>query len=251
MHIQATSKLSRKLLISLGIFLLVLTVLALTRLDREFQFGNLLILFATFLQAFLILHFVHWRWHKFDLSFDAIVKFFSSGFLLGTSSAIFYECLVSIVFGIISFIVIIINMSEEMGDKVADDQKEYVIHYLKSHVWLFVIMAFFRAFVIAALVEELCKYFAFWMVEHPDFMDEEDWNVIPHEPDSELGTEAKGISPCSEVQPLVENAQEMTLKSKGTAITIAMVTASLGFACCENLIYVFTGTPGASIGMGE
>ena len=30
-----------------------------------------------------------------------------------------------------------------------------------------------------------------------------------------------------------------TLQSQGVAITVAMVSVSLGFACCENLIYIF------------
>ena len=32
-------------------------------------------------------------------------------------------------------------------------------------------------------------------------------------------------------------------ESKGVGITIAMVATALGFACCENLLYVFVYTP--------
>jgi hypothetical protein len=246
-HLRAVSKLSRKLLIALGIFLLALTVLALTRLDKQFEFGNLLILIATFLQAFIILHFVHWRWHRFDLSFDAIVKFFSSGFLLGVSLAMVYEYLISFVFGIITFIFVVIDVDVEMqGVQPADPQK-WIVAYLHSHVWIFVISAFFSAFVVAAVTEELCKYFSFWMVEHPDFLNAEDWNAISHNDDKSTGENSR-----NDIQSLVESANDTNLKSKGAAITIAMVTASLGFACCENLMYVFGGALSTgSLVMGE
>lgn len=247
-HLRAVSKLSRNLLIALGILLLVLTVLALTRLDREFEFGNLLILIATFLQAFLILHFVHWRWHRFDLSFDAIVKFFSSGFLLGVSLAMVYEYIISFVFGIITFIFVFIDMDVEMQGAQPDDPQKWFVAYLHSHTWIFVISAFFSAFVVAAVTEELCKYFAFWMVEHPDFLKAEDWNAVSRNDDKSTGENSQ-----NDIQSLVESAKNRTLKSEGAAITIAMVTASLGFACCENLMYVFSGASGTggSLVMGE
>ena len=245
------------MLISLGIFLLLLTILAITGVDKKFRFDNLLILFATFLQAFIILYFVHRRWHRFDLSFDAIVKFFSSGFLLATSLAITFEWLISLVWGIVFYILIIFDIGLEMpnGSEPAGgtDANKWIIAYLQSHVWLFAIAVFFNAFVVAALVEELCKYFAFWMVEHPDFMDEEDWNsaVTSNESNGESNLRGQDISILTKTQMQVQSAKDKSLKSKGAAITIAMVTVSLGFACCENLMYVFTGTSGASLGMGK
>lgn len=38
-------------------------------------------------------------------------------------------------------------------------------------------------------------------------------------------------------------------KSTGTAITVAMVSVALGFACCENLMYVFIYSPTPSLGV--
>jgi len=253
-HLRATSKLAQKLLIALGIFLIALTILALTRLDKQFHFTNLLILIATFLQAFFILHFVHWRWHRFDLSFDAIVKIFSSGFLLGTSLAMAYEWLVSFAFGIVTYILVVFDISAEMHGETPDDPNKWIITYLKSHVWLFAIGVFFNAYVVAALVEELCKYFSFWMLaDHPDFMSEEDWKDVAYdESGTESGSKADEDNTLENaIQPLAEAASHKTVESKGMAITIAMVTAALGFACCENLMYVFSGSRGTSIGMGK
>ena len=38
-------------------------------------------------------------------------------------------------------------------------------------------------------------------------------------------------------------------KSTGSAITVAMVSVALGFACCENLMYVFVYSPAPSLGV--
>lgn len=254
-HIQAVSKLSRNLLITFGAVLLLLTVLALTRVDKQFQFINLLILIATLCQAFFILYFVHWRWHRFDLSFDAVVKLFSSGFILGTTQALIFEWIVQCLWSIIFGIVVIFDLVAEMPPNASsDDLTKWLTAWLHSHVWLFSIAVFVNAYVVAALIEELCKYFSFWMVEHPDYLEEEDCNAITtdnsalEEPQLNVNGR-KGAQ--KDAKTMAESAKNRTLKSKGSAITIAMVTASLGFACCENLMYVFNGTPGASIGMGE
>ncbi len=40
-----------------------------------------------------------------------------------------------------------------------------------------------------------------------------------------------------------QTVYDRSYKSLGCAITIAMITVSLGFACCENLLYVFVYSP--------
>ncbi len=181
----------------------------------------MLVLIATLLQAFLILYFVHWRWNRFVLSLDAVIKFFASGFLLATSTAMVYEWVLSIL--------------------------QYMIHYLHSHVWLFAVAVFVHAFVIAALCEELCKYFSFWMCAHPDLTSEADWNEIS-DADSEEQAGANGNAKSGGpnlIQTFAQDAKEREPKSMGTA------TTALGFACCENLLYVFGSASGESLGMGE
>lgn len=237
------------MLLSLGVALLLLAALSLSKVDKKFEVGNMVILIATFLQTFFILYFVHWRWHRFDISFDAVVKFFSSGFLLATSLAMVYEWVLSFIVGIASYIIIVFDLTAETKqDQIVD--KEFIVKYVQSHLWLYAIGVFVHAFVIAAVVEELCKYFAFWMCPHPDLISEAEWNDI----DESLRHSNTGSSDESRVnviRTLAEDASERTLKSRGFAISVSMVTAALGFACCENLLYVFTGSPGASIGMGE
>jgi RsiW-degrading membrane proteinase PrsW (M82 family) len=251
-HVRAISKLSKKLLFSLGIALLLLTVLALLRVDKQFEIGNMLVLVATLLQAFLILYFVHWRWNRFVLSLDAVIKFFASGFLLATSTAMVYEWVLSILVGIISYFVIVFDIIAESPEQQPnEDPKQYMIHYLHSHVWLFAVAVFVHAFVIAALCEELCKYFSFWMCAHPDLTSEADWNEIS-DADSEEQAGANGNAKSGGpnlIQTFAQDAKEREPTSMGTAITVAMVTTALGFACCENLLYVFGSASGESLGM--
>lgn len=229
--------------------LLLLAILSLSRVDKQFEIGNMLVLIATFLQAFLILHFVHWRWHRFGLSFDAVIKFFSSGFLLGISTAVVYEMVLSFLFSFAFYILIIFDIVAE-GPTPDEDPKDFVVRYLHSHVWLFAIGVFFNAYVVAAVVEELVKYFSFWMCPHPDLISESEWKELGNSLE-ESNASANDTSTRNITQTLAEDANERALKSRGVAITISMVTAALGFACCENLEYVFTGKSGISLGMGE
>lgn len=103
--------------------------------------------------------------------------------------------------------------------------------------------AFLNAFVVAGLVEELGKYLCFWMCEHPDLVDKE--VVMETNPTIENANAREDM----ELLPPDETSQSLTppvsasLVSRGSAITIAMVATSLGFACAENLLYVFVYTP--------
>jgi len=49
---------------------------------------------ATFFQAFFVLYLVYWKWNRFDLSFDAVVKYFSSGFVVCSVLALAYKMFV-------------------------------------------------------------------------------------------------------------------------------------------------------------
>lgn len=209
-HVAGMSELSHKLLHMLGWSLVVLAIAAIFRVDN-FSLPHLLVVMATLFQAFFILHFVHWRWNRFDLSLDAVIKYFSSGFVLCTGIGVFLELIVSVLLGIIrNIIVLIIALAcdnTHLPDS-ADSAREFAKEFQRDHLWLFCIFTFLNAFVVAALIEEVTKYFGFWMMEHPDL-------------------ELEAISK----------------QSRGVGITVAMVATALGFACCENLLYVFVYTP--------
>mmetsp|Transcript_5887 Transcript_5887/g.14473 ORF Transcript_5887/g.14473 Transcript_5887/m.14473 type:complete len:309 (-) Transcript_5887:411-1337(-) len=133
---------------------------------------------------------------------------------------------------------------------------------------LAIFAALVNAFLVAALVEELSKYLSFTMVEHPDVERE---NIILLPPLDESENQAKADQKCDdkgdevdeveadETSKLVRPGNEVSarmyderelivspiasLVSAGAAITIGMVATALGFACAENLLYVFLYTP--------
>ena len=76
----ALSKLSVTLLKSLAYTLSVLLIFALSDVNQNFNWANMIVLFLTFGQAFFIEYLVHWKWCKFDLSFDSVIKIIACGF---------------------------------------------------------------------------------------------------------------------------------------------------------------------------
>lgn len=176
----------------------------------------------------------------------------------------------------------------------ADDMSKT---FAREYPVVTIIYLFINAYLMAAFVEELCKYFGFRMVEHPDFLTDEELTegteavaalerraareaALEQEEDDEdelqpggdcgayaamqgdslatavgeaadvalqhaestLSAAVKAVgatSPKTESNLKLAPAPPKTLNGKGAAITVAMVAVALGFACCENLIYIF------------
>jgi RsiW-degrading membrane proteinase PrsW (M82 family) len=264
---QGISKLSQGLIVTLTFVILLIYILDLLgQLNQKrhstiteensnnnnyyytyFPFSHLLVFLATFLQPFFVLLLVHWLWNRMDLSVDAVIKYFASGFILTTSLAMFIELLVSTAIQLVLSILVLVG-----GNKV----------------FLSLLYLMLNAYISAAFVEELCKYFGFWMVVHPDFC-----TLTRHqrgrsnETALELSTEETPLMATATnntlttgnnlEEPLLvvattaisstatssQTVYDRSYKSLGCAITIAMITVSLGFACCENLLYVFVYSP--------
>lgn len=75
-HMRAISDLSSKLLKNVAVVLVVLILFALSDINSNFTWENMIVLLLTLGQAFFIEWLVHWRWNLFDLSFDSVVKYF-------------------------------------------------------------------------------------------------------------------------------------------------------------------------------
>lgn len=111
------------LLASLGF--VVLALFELLDNDFLFEFQDMGVFMLTFLQSFVVLYFIHWKWNRFDLSFDAVVKYFAAGFLLSTFLAFGFETLVSIILKLMLSIVIDIFFPSEIPlneRKMQEDQ---------------------------------------------------------------------------------------------------------------------------------
>jgi len=329
-HYKALSKLSRMILKTLGFTIFTVFLLSIARIAKNFRLGNMLVFIATFLQAFLILYLVHWRLHRFDLSLDAVIKYFASGFILSITSALFFESFISLALQLVLVIIMppqvanndggygqaseyrpYFSFIEESPWNMYADSDGDKIAFHRQHPIISTIFLFLNAYVVAALVEELSKYFGFIMVEHPDFLcdselkaaaefsacDGEDDDSGAGGDESEEDSVAEiGVndSPCVSLtfegrfncagggkfnctggdgfncaggeqdnrglasdnrqiskRFLGENdateqhrvelhpAPPRSSRSIGAGITVAMVSVALGFACCENLIYIF------------
>jgi hypothetical protein len=103
------------------------------------------VVMATLFQAFFILHFVHWHWNRFDLSLDAVIKYFSCGFVLCTGIGVFLELIMSVLLDIIrNIIVLIIVLACDKTDlpNSADSAREFAKEFQHNHLWLFCIFTF-------------------------------------------------------------------------------------------------------------
>ena len=367
-HFTALSWLSMSLVKVLVGALCLLFIFSLIG-QSNFTLQNMMILLATFGQAFLILYFVHWKWNRFDLSLDAVIKYFACGFFLTTGIAVFFEVVETILLQLLLAVIIMLKDVEAKDPKtfqadddvIGDDQtwnSGSILSSLLSHppsrrhgrFWgiglgdsidggeaygednsrsltrdnpaIIIVYLFLNAFVLAALVEELCKYFGYRMVEHPDFLSGQELReaaatgpetvingrayisegsndgpanggklrtqeliprqgssncrgggiggssgmallrrltkgdpfATPDDPNDLVG--GMSIAPFiggTSVSPATETsggAMERSLNSVGAGVTVAMVSVALGFACCENLLYIFLYN-GPSVDMGE
>jgi len=157
--------------------------------------------------------------------------------------------------------------------KSMDDFKDA---FNREYPFIAIVFLFFSAFGVAALVEELSKYFGFKIVDHPDFLQEDELRSAAQHGISLREQRGKKVKPRYEwgggldYSMEVENTSSQLLdtdtddtmnipielqecpprsaSSLGTAITVAMVAVALGFACCENLIYIYIYT-GQSLDM--
>lgn len=326
-HYAALSKLSRILLKALMSIILLMVVISGIFSPQRFQWGNVLVFLATFLQAFGVLYLVHWQWNRFDISLDAVIKYFACGFAITTTTAILFELVISIFLQLLAILVLVLmplevedenGYGEEYTGSYFDfspfhtfasaSSKEYKKAFNRKYPFIYVIFSFLSAYLVAAMVEEMCKYFGFKMVEHPDFLSEQELQKaaahgVPetnqdedrfelgggleyihasqslnsdydsfdsHEPGGNPNAEesvaaaaanaatttaaASSPRPSSNGtttrrtshQPIVSytpvelvDAPRRSIHSIASSITIAMVSVALGFACCENLIYIF------------
>jgi len=182
---------------------------------------------------------VHWSFHKFTLSLDAVVKYFACGFLLVTAMLLVVESLVSSVAMPITIIIIFLAISLFAPDRA----KEYLDKYnelmkgldqgnqnyemceltrsIISENKVFVSFALFlfvfvNAFIVAALVEELGKYYGYWMVEHPDVLLD---NEMEHIQNRNEGVSSKDVSANSE-EEMTTLSPRKTLNTVGASVTV-------------------------------
>jgi hypothetical protein len=335
-HLQATSELSQLLLKILSVTLVILLLASVLHWVHDFNYEKVLVICATLLQAVLVLYFCHWQDHKLDLSLDAVIKLFAAGFCFATVfSMILEQVLTAVGINVLGLTLGILNAnqqaaaSHDKGDTghnahansdsstTASDNsndsstfvdprdyqdepspEKFFFALVQQYPFAYIVYLFFSAYIVAGTVEETAKYFCYWMVEHPDFVyDDDDSNMEDakapeQQPEAPLPPllqqqlqSANGVvatiaasTESNETQPLVVASSTTTaakqqygttlapssssssssstlpppppqqllvfepvgtFRSRAAAITVAMIATACGFACLENLIYVF------------
>lgn len=226
--------------------------------SATFDLKNFCVLVGTFLEpigVLILLVNLCNRRKPTELSLDAMIKYFAAGFCLATTLAVFWE----MVLAIILKTCMMIGFSLSGINPVKDPEKASSIllfpgaliphHYLiqadsvqdfmqatsKSHPILYTLYIVLISFVLASFVEEVCKYFTYRMVDHPDFLSRKELmeadRVFREGTDSENRTSGNIDSDFSR--------QQESYQSRGAAVTLAMIAVAMGFTCCENLVYVF------------
>ena len=246
---------------------------------RIFDWTDFLVYAAAWIQAIVLTGILAWFCNRpcpTNLSVDAMIKYFAAGFCLSTSLAIFWElflgiatkAIINLFMAIFGVNVVVdedgysatwMTMPSSFARCISVDMgngSDFLRRFGADHPFFYTIYLAFASYVLAALVEETCKYFGFRMVEHPDFMSqrevEDAMTVIiqqGEEDDEEDGLEARREDVRQRQQEELDeidfSKQKKSCQSLGAAVTLAMVCVAMGFTCCENLVYIFVYSGGA------
>lgn len=276
-HFNALSRLSRYTLILSFITVITIAATLMFNPRAAFSWQDVVVLVATFLQSFLVLFFVHWIFHKSDLSLDAVIKMFAAGFLIAVPTAFFFE---GLMVNIVMFATWIFY--DCLASIIGENFTIWVFDHWRA-IWI--IGELFNAYIVAAVTEELCKYYTFRSVEHPDLVfltglqrDDQDAAAIDggivkypfasHQVQelsrgrsdvsisdrshrSSRSHRSRSRSQHNRCETLLERTgttdsefdedelDARTRRQKAMAITTGMISVAVGLACAENFLYVF------------
>lgn len=260
-HYNALSRLSRYILCTAAAVLTIILATLLFNPRAAFSWPDAVLLISTFVQSFLVLYIVHWIFHKSDLSLDAVIKFFAAGFVIAVPSAVFFE-------GVLVNIILVSawTVYEICQSLIGEGFAEWMA---SNYRWVWVLGELFNAYIVAAVTEELCKYYTFRSVEHPDLIfltgldrkshDEHTvegglvaypfgaHNVSDLNRSKSFDTQKSGEDKRSKILPSAHTLEEFyedendvrTYRQKAAAVTTGMISVAVGLACAENMMYVF------------
>jgi len=298
-QIQALSSLSTLLLVTFKVILIGLFVIGLSSAVRYWQLADVAVLITTFLQSFVVMYVIHWWRHRLDLSIDAAIKYFACGFVLCSGMAFTIELLEYLTFKLGVMIAIWIAGTQEVQDNgygggdirtIADSSARLlsqlfsIDNNVEQHGRMLsaendILRGFFErnpmakifyilisSYIMAGLVEEVCKYFSWVMVDHPDFCsekelakakatmplqllrdqaededDDDDTNGEEGNKQNQSQASNNGVqtTDTAAIAAFDPSNQRRSLASIRGGVTTSMVAVALGFTCCENIFTIF------------
>jgi hypothetical protein len=194
-HCRALSELSKLLLVTFKTILVALLVISLSDLVGYWNLSDLYVLVTTFCQSFAVVYCVHWGWHRYDLSVDAVIKYFACGFVLCTSMAFTVELVGYLLFALaVKVVTVNVRVVQDNGyggaggihvvtDAWTDGSRflkqfvglgdvDHVGHgrsltagsdvldgFFDRHPAAKILYILVTSYLITGLVEEVCKYF--------------------------------------------------------------------------------------------
>ena len=120
----------------------------------------------------------------------------------------------------------------DIATELQNDPKVALKNFAMKYQGVFIFYVFINSFIVAAVVEEMVKYFGYWMVVVPDLLSD----------NRNMSTSISASYNSNEGEDDVVTRSK-TLRSAAAGIRVAMVSVALGFACAENLMYIFVYTP--------
>jgi hypothetical protein len=92
---------------------------------------------------------------------DAVIKFFAAGFLIAVPAAFFFEGF------LVNILLTLAYAVYGIGNMISDNFQYWVVN---NYRWCWIIGEMINAYIVAAITEELCKYYTFRCVERPDLI---------------------------------------------------------------------------------
>jgi RsiW-degrading membrane proteinase PrsW (M82 family) len=130
-------------------------------------------------------------------------------------------------------------------DATVTGRSDYAQVFGLNHPIVYTFYIFIATFVVAGFIEEVCKYFGYKMVEHPDFysrteIEQATSGLEAHRyPEDDDNDEDELSDALTTALTMDYSHQYQSKQNRCSAIALAMVSTAIGFACCENLMYIF------------
>jgi hypothetical protein len=139
---------------------------------------------------------------------------------------------------------------QDRSRRALSEDSDILFGFFKAHPIAKIVYVLVSSYLVCGFIDELCKYFGFLMVDHPDFSSEKELakahSSLPlqlirdradNEEDAENEHRVTTVVREDEASSLANfdaARQRRSPSSIRAGVTVAMVAVALGFACCES-----------------
>lgn len=199
-----------------------------------------------FVIANIFLWAVYFRYTNLILSEDAVVKGFACGFYIAGTLAVPFLTIALLLTEVVMYFSVEFSAEYDghfwYGYSIRGNGSKFFTPWktdsgviLNQYYPIAFLCFSFCQCVLVAFIEELVKYLAFRLIaDHPDFWTRTDLEKILHK----TNFNEPALNLDLESLPNIDTKTHIrTLRSRCTAVVVAVISVSLGFACFENIFY--------------